>query len=111
MRCVFDFKLKGENFTSKIKWAFAIILRPLSVVIKSLTFHILIFSSELLGQLKPIFADMMFVRSSIMIPHFVLIKANHGQDEQFLFVIINFFDGIDVCFMVFKATFNNISVI
>jgi hypothetical protein len=46
-----------------------------------------------------------------MIPHFVLIKANHGQDEQFLFVIINFFDGIDVCFMVFKATFNNISVI
>jgi hypothetical protein len=32
-------------------------------------------------------------------------------NEQFLFVIINFFDGIDVCFMVFKATFNNISVI
>jgi hypothetical protein len=79
-------------------------LRPLSVIIKSLTFHILIFSSELLGQLKPIFADMMFVRSSIMIPHFVLIKANHGQDEQFLFVIINFFDGIDVCFMVFSQT-------
>jgi hypothetical protein len=43
--------------------------------------------------------------------HFVLIKANHGQNEQFLFVIIIFFDGIDVCLMVFIATFNNISVI